>query len=313
MKIKLFFLLTTILIAILNFQGCKKPVTKPQMKGDATADAEIIFAVNVTNSVKGEIKNYLDLNGDVKAKTEVDVYPDAMGILVGLNISIGTYVSKNQEIGYVDPSKPGMTYSLSPIKSPISGTVTSITGQLGLTVSPQLSVAKVGVLTDINIVAYVSEKYISKIKLGLLSHITFEAYPGAIFKGKIQELSPVVDPQTRMMEVRISLVQKDARIKPGMFAKIKIITESKDKIVKIPSECVVKRYGESFVFIVKEDGVVEKRKVVQGIQIDNKVEIVEGLESDEKVVIRGQTLLEDKSKVKIIEVVNPLNIIDNID
>jgi len=313
MKIKLFFLLTTILIAILNFQGCKKPVTKPQMKGDATADAEIIFAVNVTNSVKGEIKNYLDLNGDVKAKTEVDVYPDAMGILVGLNISIGTYVSKNQEIGYVDPSKPGMIYSLSPIKSPISGTVTSIPGQLGSTVSPQLSVAKVGVLTDINIVAYVPEKYISKIKLGLLSHITFEAYPGAIFKGKIQELSPVVDPQTRMMEVRISLVQKDARIKPGMFAKIKIITESKDKIVKIPSECVVKRYGESFVFIVKEDGVVEKRKVVQGIQIDNKVEIVEGLESDEKVVIRGQTLLEDKSKVKIIEVVNPLNIIDNID
>ena len=91
------------------------------------------------------------------------------------------------------------------------------------------------------------------------------------------------------------------------------MVKSKDKIVKIPSECVVKRYGESFVFIVKEDGVVEKRKVVQGIQIDNKVEIVEGLESDEKVVIRGQTLLEDKSKVKIIEVVNPLNIIDNID
>jgi multidrug efflux pump subunit AcrA (membrane-fusion protein) len=312
MKNKLFLLLTTILIAILNFQGCKKSVTKSPMKGDATADAEIVFAVNVTNSVEGEIKNYFDLNGDVKAKTEVDVYPDVMGKLVGLNISIGTYVSKNQEIGYVDPSKPGMTYSLSPIKSTISGTVTSITGQLGATVSPQLSVAKVGVLTDINIVAYVSEKYISKIKLGLLSHITFEAYPGVIFKGKIQELSPVVDPQTRMMEVRISFVQ-DARIKPGMFAKIKIITESKDKIVKIPLECVVKRYGESFVFVVKEDNTVEKRKVVQGIQIDNKVEITEGLAPGEKVVVRGQTLLEDKSKVKIIEVVNPLTIIDNID
>ena len=62
-----------------------------------------------------------------------------------------------------------------------------------------------------------------------------------------------------------------------------------------------------------EKAEVEKRKVNPGIEIDNKLEITEGLSPDEEVVIRGQTLLEDKSKVKVIDVIQPLESRDVIE
>jgi len=205
-----------------------------------------------------------------------------------------------------------MTYELSPVKATISGTITSLSFQIGSTVTQQTSIAKIGDLSDIKIISYVSEKYISKIKNGLNVIIKVEAYPDVSFKGIVSEISPVVDPQTRMLEIKSRLIERDLRLKPGMFAKLKVIIEKKDNIVKIPEECVVKRYGEDFVFVVKGDR-VEKRKIKIGIRIDNKLEIVDGLLPNEEIVFRGQTLLEDNTRIKIVDTVQPLSSKDSIE
>ena len=68
-----------------------------------------------------------------------------------------------------------------------------------------------------------------------------------------------------------------------MFAKIKLITESKDNIVKIPATAVVRRFGKTWVFVVKEDSeraggyLVERRDIVPGILIDDSLEVENGL------------------------------------
>lgn len=309
-----------IVIAILLLIGCKRPGGKgTDATGDAknlksTDNVETIFAINTTKAVKGEINDYIELNGDVQAKTKVDVYSDVMGKLTSVYVKVGQYVRKDEVIAEVDPSKAGMNYSLSPVKAPITGTVVDVTGRVGATISQQIPIIKIGVLSDIEIVTYISEKYISKIKLNLPVLLKFESYPDVIFKGFISEISPVVNPQSRMMEISISLNERDGRIKSGMFAKLKIITEKKNNIVKIPVESLVKRYGEYFVFVSKDEGKkVEKRKVTLGIQIDNKVEIVNGLKSDEEIVIRGQTLLDDNTNVKIVDTVTPISTKDSIE
>ena len=96
-----------------------------------------------------------------------------------------------------------------------------------------------------------------------------------------------------------------------MFAEIKIITEQKDNIVKIPVDCLIKRYGAYYVFVVHKDkennqAYVEQRKINYGIQIEDKVEITEGLKPGEEIVLKGQSLLEDNSKIKIIKTSQPL-------
>ncbi|HOL56974.1 MAG TPA: efflux RND transporter periplasmic adaptor subunit [Spirochaetota bacterium] len=311
MKIKRILILLFISMLIFNCKKGSDNTKRPNIK--SLDNVETIFAVTTTKTVKGEINNYIELNGEIKTRVEVDVYPDTMGKLARLYVNVGDYVQKGSVIAEVDPSRPGMNYELSPVKATISGTVTAIPFQIGSTVTQQTGIVKIGDLTDIKIISYVSEKYLSKIKVGLPVIIKLEAYPSESFKGVLSETSPVVDPQTRMLEVKTSLLKKDSRVKPGMFAKLKIIIEKKEGIVKIPEECIVKRYGEDFVFVVKDQSYVEKRKVKIGIRIDNKVEIMEGLLPDEEIVFRGQTLLEDKTKIKIVDRIQPLSVTDSIE
>jgi RND family efflux transporter MFP subunit len=236
----------------------------------------------------------------------VDVFADTSGKLTKLNVRLGQYVVKDQVIAEIDPSRPGMTFVASPVKSPIAGTVIELPAQVGATISPAMPIAKVSQTTDVQIMTYISERFISKVGLRLQGLLRFEAYPDERFRAWVSEVSPVVDPRSRTLEVRLDLVRPDRRIKPGMFAEVKIITERKDGIVKIPADCLVKRYGGYYVFVVADESAAERRKVTPGIEIDGKLEIVDGLEAGEDIVIRGQTLLEDKAKVRIIERVQPL-------
>lgn len=296
---------------LLSILSCKKEARKKQQK-----EQETIFAVNITKAVKGEIKNYIELNGDIKSKTEVAVYPDVMGKLKTIDVKIGDYIRGQDAdnptiLAYVDPSKPGMNYKWSPVKSPITGTITDIPSQIGLAVTQQTPIIKVGKLNQIKITTYVAEKFISKIKLGLRVIVELYAYPGEVFEGKISEVSPVVDPSTRMLEVNVSLVKNDSRIKPGMFAKLKIITENKNNIVKIPTQCIVTRFGQDFVFVIddttKDSTIAKKQIIIKGISIDQKSEIVEGLKPHDKVVISGQNLLDNGAKVNIVKEIKSLS------
>jgi len=313
-----------ILVSLLALGACKgDEATTNKAQRDSENETPVafredvgtIFAVNTTTAVEGEILDYLEVNGDVATKTSVDIYADTAGKLIKLYIGLGSYVRKDQVIAEVDPSKPGMKFVSSPVKSSIAGTIIDIPVDIGATITPAISIAKVSKMSQLEIRTHISERFISKIKVGLDALLHFEAYPQERFSAVVTELSPVVDPQSRTMEVKLNLGKNDSRIKTGMFTRIKIITEKKQGIVKIPAECMVKRYGGHYVFVVKDAGqagasegssIVEKRKVTPGIEIDGKLEIVEGLNPTEEIVIRGQTLLEDKARVKVIERVQPL-------
>jgi multidrug efflux pump subunit AcrA (membrane-fusion protein) len=97
-----------------------------------------------------------------------------------------------------------------------------------------------------------------------------------------------------------------------MFAKVRLITEVKDNIVKIPASAMVERFGESFVFVVEPDYdsgegfVARRRNVKPGILIDGVLEITEGLSPADEIIIRGQTLLQDGAKINVIERQPPL-------
>jgi len=111
------------------------------------------------------------------------------------------------------------------------------------------------------------------------------------------------------MAVKLSLSKSDARIKAGMFARVKLITDTRSGIVKIPATAVVNRFGEYFLFVVEKTetgATVRKQAVIPGIRIDDKIEIREGLKANDEIVIRGQTLLENGAEVKVVSTTEPL-------
>jgi len=112
------------------------------------------------------------------------------------------------------------------------------------------------------------------------------------------------------MEIRVNVENPGGRLRAGMFATVRIITEQKDNVVKIPVSAMLTRFGEQFVFVADlSDGdapVVQRRNLIPGIIIDGVMEVSYGLAPNEEVVIRGQTLLEDGSRVNIVGRYAPL-------
>ena len=267
-----------------------------------TTEAEPIYAVTVTKAIQGELKDYLEFGGDVSAKTQIDVMPDAMGKVVAVNVKVGDYVYKDQSIAVIDASRAGMNYAQSAVKAPISGTITAVNAVVGGVASQQLSVAKIAKTEDLKISMNVPERYVSKIQIGQKAELKFDAYPGEVFEAVITEVSPVLDATSRTMGVNLELTKRDKRIKAGMFAKVKLITDTHSNIVIVSESALVNRYGDTYVFVVAPDSSVEKRVVKAGIRVDDKREILEGLNDGEEVVVRGQTLLEDGSKVNVVTV-----------
>lgn len=267
---------------------------------------ETIFAVNVTPAVQGEINDYIEINGGVQTTTSIDVFSDTAGEIVRVPARVGQTVQAGDVIAEVDPSRPGQNFALSPVRAPITGTITRLPARVGSQVSPASPVAQISRTNELEIVVSLAERFISKVRVGLPAVIRLDAFPDQQFNATVTELSPVVDPLTRTLEVTLRFTRPDPRVRAGMFAEVRIITEQKDNIVKVPADVMIRRFGDNFVFVVQEDDTVSRRVVTPGIEIDNKLEITSGLEPGERVVYQGQNLLEDGARVRVIDTIEPL-------
>ncbi len=269
-----------------------------------------VFAVNTTLAVKGQIQDYLTFSGDIVAGSTIDVYPEAVGKVTDIFVSVGQRVSRGTQIASVDPSRPGMTFRQNIATAPIGGTIVMIPAQVGMTVSQAVPLARIAGGGALEIKLSIAERFISRMAMNQPCEITLDAWPGEIFRGSISEISPTVDMASRTMEIRVNVRDNSSKLKAGMFAKVRVITERKDNIVKIPAAAVINRFGEQFVYVIEKDDqdndIVRKRIIAPGILIDNVLEIQKGLEPSDEIVIRGQTLLDDGSRVNIIERLAPL-------
>jgi multidrug efflux pump subunit AcrA (membrane-fusion protein) len=241
--------------AVIAFSGCGRgdgaAGKGPGGPGGPGAPAAI-FAVNTTTAVQGQIRDYIALSGDIVAGSTVDVYSDAAGKVAAVYVAVGQRVTKGQRIAAVDPSRPGMDYQFGIAEAPISGTVVSLPAQVGMTISQAVPVARISGGGALEIKLYVAERFISKMALNLPCEITLDAWPGDVFQGSVSEVAPTVDPASRTMEVRVNVNNQGSKLKAGMFAKVRIITERKNNIVKIPAQAVINRFGEQYVFVVDE-------------------------------------------------------------
>lgn len=277
-------------------------------KSEKTAkeeETETIYAVNADIVQAGNLDDYLEFGGDVSSVSAVDVYPDAAGKISRIRVAVGDLVKKDQIIAYVDPSRPGMNYSENPVKAPISGRLTSFPPTIGTMVSQSYSIAKISDTDELQIKVNVAERFISRIRENQTAIVSFDAYPGVEFKARVFEVSPVLDTTSRTMLAKLKVEPADSRIKAGMYARVKLITDTIEGAVVIPNDAIVYRDGKPYVFTAKSESAessVNMVSVKEGLSVDNKTEIQEGLKEGDVIIVKGQSLLSDGSKVKILSI-----------
>lgn len=264
-------------------------------------EEETVYAVSTTKVEIRDIQEYLEVNGDVITETSVEIYPEVSGKLVRLNVALGDRVEKDQVIAEVDPSKPGQEYARSPVKATISGTVISVSGRIGATVSTSSSIAQIGITDSIQLKALIPERDVGKVKIGEEALVAFEAYPGETFRAKVTRMSPVLDSVSRTKEIRLLFLGGIEKINVGMYGKAKLLTNLRKNCLTVADAVILKRGGEAYVFVVSADRrTVEKRTVERGLEVDGTAEILSGLKAGEEIVSEGRARLQNGVKVKIV-------------
>lgn len=277
---------------LLGTAGKGKKVKNSESEGQVTA-------VQVSAVIKGTVTDYQKFGGTVTARDSVAVLPDTQGKIVEILVSAGDYVEKDQVIGRIDASRAGQTYKLSPVKSPISGTITQVNAVVGSSASPAAPFAVVQTLDDLEISFSVIERFVTKITEGNDVLVTFDAIENEEFNAYVSHVNPTLDTMTRTMSAKAKLCTEDSRVKAGMFARLNVITNIKDDVLVVPSECVSMSEDKNIVFTVV-DGKAVKTVVTTGIKDGGIVEITSGLKLGDSVISVGQGLVSDGQSVKVV-------------
>lgn len=147
--------------------------------------------------------------------------------------------------------------------------------------------------------AYLSvyEYEIALVKTGQLVEIEAPAYPGEKFIGKVSSINPVLDPATRTNQVRVEVDNPGGKLKPEMSVD-GIITVDLGKRLSVPDSAILDTGVRKIVFLSKEGGLFESRKVETGQKADGYYEVINGLHEGDIVVTSGNFLIDAESKLK---------------
>jgi len=257
--------------------------------------------VRVTPVSRATIEKSIIINGEILARNQVTIFPTVAGRLVQTHKGIGDRVERGEIVAMIDPSRPGEVFRESPVTSTVSGTVLNAPFHVGDTVTTQSGVLIVGDLSSLLVETFIPERFVASVSQGMRAVLWFEAIPGETFNAQVREVSPVIDPVTRTLRVRLEFTNRDPRIRAGMFATLSLITNRKVNVPVIERISVINTYGSWIVFVVDEENIARRREVILGIDNEDFLEIISGVELGENVVSAGQNFLSDGDPVRVVE------------
>lgn len=196
------------------------------------------------------------------------------------------------------------------VSAPFGGRVADLSVVEGELVTAGTEILTVVDLDPIKVEVHVLEAELGFLAAGRGAEVTFAAFPGEVFTGRIETINPVVDPETRTGRVTVHLANPQGRIKPGMYAEISLDAEALPDRVLIPRSALLERDRRSMVFVYEETdrgGVAKWRYVNPGRENDEHVELLrEGseqgfVEPGEVVLVDGHHYLAHDVAVRLVE------------
>ncbi|MVN20649.1 efflux RND transporter periplasmic adaptor subunit [Mucilaginibacter arboris] len=181
------------------------------------------------------------------------------------------------------------------IKAPESGYIVekAVTAGSFIRNDNAASMFTISDMKDVWIWANVFESDIAKVKNGYAAKVTTLAYPGKVFKGKVNEVSSVLDPDNKVMKVKITLPNPGMLLKPEMFTSVIISNNEPTQSVTVPASSIIFNDSKNFVVIYQSKCSMEVREVNVIKTVDNVSYISSGLKAGEMLISKNQLLLYD--------------------
>jgi HlyD family secretion protein len=182
------------------------------------------------------------------------------------------------------------------ITSPVNGFVSKRTVDPGAFVSQNVQVVEVVEISTVRLVANVVEKDLNELKTGNTTRVEVDAFPGEVFTGRIARVSPVLDPATRTAPIEIEIPNSEARLKPGMYARVSVTTSTRKQALVVPATAIVDLGGRRGVFTPLNESAVF-RALDLGTEQNDIVEVLAGLAEGDTVITTGSSALRDGDRI----------------
>lgn len=181
------------------------------------------------------------------------------------------------------------------IKAPESGYIVekNITAGSFIRQDNSGSMFTISNMKDVWIWANVFESDISKVKVGYTAKVTTLAYPGKVFMGKVNEISSVLDPDNKVLKIKIALPNPDMLLKPEMFTNVVITNNENAQAVSVPAKAIIFDSSKNYVVVYNSKCDLKVREVNVIKTVDDVSYIGSGLNPGDKVISKNGLLLYD--------------------
>lgn len=198
------------------------------------------------------------------------------------------------EVPIGETGPPNSEQDRVPIKAPATGTVMERRANAGTVVSAGDPVVAISDLSTLWVIAAVNEEDLSQIHRGQSVQISVRAYPSRTFAGRVFQLGERMDPQTRTLQIRISVANPQSLLKPDMFATLSFAPSGARQAIYLPESAIQEIDGRNIVFVQSRTGNYEPREIKLGARVNRKVEIMSGVDPGALVVVSGALLLKSQ-------------------
>ncbi len=293
-------------------------------EGKRVKEGDILFQIDPAQYRARVDKANAQLKRDIasynKAKRDVErlkpLYEQNAASQLDLDNAVAAYESAeaNVAMSKADLAQYQLELDYTEVKSPLHGNISESNVDIGALVGPGSSsllatvVQSDTVLVDFKMTALdylrsrernvnIGEEDSTRswqptVKVTLADNTE---YP---IEGIVDFADPQVDPKTGTFGVRGELVNPDQVLLPGQFTKVKFLLDILEDAVVVPRKALIIEKGGSFIYVMRQDSIAEKRFVETGPEIDNSIVIERGLGFDEQVIVDGQQKLNPGMLVK---------------
>jgi membrane fusion protein (multidrug efflux system) len=185
------------------------------------------------------------------------------------------------------------------IRAPFAGTIGLRQVSVGDYVKEGQDMVNLESLDPLKVDFRVPELALSQVKAGQTLQVTLDAIPDKAYDGRVYAINPLIDANGRSVVIRAQVGNKDGRLRPGMFTRVRLFTTASQDTLVVPEESLFPLGYDKYVYKVVE-GKATRQKVVIGQRREGRVEVTEGLAPEDVVVTAGGIKLREGAPVAIV-------------
>ncbi len=194
--------------------------------------------------------------------------------------------------------KTGEPQAILTISSSLGGVLQEIGAREGMTVMAGQMLARINGIGSVWLEAEVPEAQAAELAIGMKVSATFATWPEQQFSGRVTALLPELNRESRAIRVRVELPNPHGKLRPGMYARMKINTSAGRDVLLVPSEAMIATGKRSVVIVADDNNRFRPVEIKPGREGGGKTEILDGLKAGERVVVSGQFMIDSEASLK---------------